>query len=534
MHRPARESRDGRRNDPEQDRRPHKKFPAPELPTQDGPATGGGPQREERSADDSFGNVEPVLVRLNKYLASHGVASRRRSDELIAEGKVTVDEQIVTDLGTKVDPTIQRVEVNGVILKPEQVRHRYYLLNKPSGVVCTNDEREAKPRAIDLITDRKKGRIYTVGRLDEDTIGLVLLTNDGDFAHRIMHPRYGVPKTYLVKLLGHIDDDAVQQVREGVYLAEGRTAGARVLVKQRSPKLSKLLVTLLEGKNREVRRVFARLGYKVVDLKRTRIGSIDDRGIKAGQWRPLTRSEVQGLVNWVENERESDLRERSGSKRGGNDRRRGQHPGGGSSRGRGRGRSEQRATGPWTSGRDSGGHRRGAQRHAQNQRTDGGYGAGREGGHDRRDDRRGPGLGERAGNRRNESRDRQREEHRGGSAAAASSQRFDHRRAQPRDERLEYRGEPRQGSGAGAGRGPTQRSGKYGGPRREPDDESPRQRRGSSFNGPGPRGGGGPGREQRGGKGRGAAPTRGKKHQGGERPGGDRPAGGGRRVLRPD
>ncbi|MEO0649404.1 MAG: pseudouridine synthase [Planctomycetota bacterium] len=256
-------------------------------------------------------------VRLNKYLASHGIASRRRSDELIADGKVMIDGSIVTDLGVKVDPTTQTVEVDGVVLKPEQVRHRYYLLNKPSGVVCTNDQRELKPRAIDLITDRKKGRIYTVGRLDEDTVGLVLLTNDGDFAHRIMHPRYGVPKTYLVKLLGRIDDGSVQRVREGVHLAEGRTAGARVLVQQRGPKVSRLLVTLREGKNREVRRVFARLGHKVLDLKRTRIGPLDDRGLKPGKWRPLTRGEVAELFEWVANggaPADADDRPRRGSR----------------------------------------------------------------------------------------------------------------------------------------------------------------------------------------------------------------------------
>lgn len=319
MHRPARESRDrDRQPQADRQRRSTKAGPKAKNGSQRKPSRGTGPKRPAPprpapAADElPTDETEVRTIRLNKYLASHGIASRRRSDELIAEGKVTIDGRIVTDLGIKVDPSVNEVEIDGVVLKPEQVRHRYYLLNKPAGVVCTNDMRESKPRAIDLITDRKKGRIYTVGRLDEDTVGLVLLTNDGDFAHRIMHPRYGVPKTYLVKLLGRIDDEAVQQVREGVHLAEGRTAGARVLIQQRSAKLSKLLVTLREGKNREVRRVFARLGHKVLDLKRIRIGPLDDRGLKAGRWRPLTRGEVRDLMEWVDGDEQRD-RGRRGS-----------------------------------------------------------------------------------------------------------------------------------------------------------------------------------------------------------------------------
>jgi 23S rRNA pseudouridine2605 synthase len=299
-------------------------------------------------------------VRLNKYLASHGIGSRRRCDALIEEGAVMIDGEIVTELGTKVQPHLQRIEVDGVVLKPEGLRHRYYILNKPSGVVCTNDEREAKPRAVDLITDRKKGRIFSVGRLDEDTTGLLILTNDGDFAHRVMHPRYGVTKTYLVKLIGRITDREIDQVRDGVYLSDGKTAGARVLVKQRGPRVSKLEVTLLEGKNREVRRVFARVGHKVVDLKRIRIGPINDRGLKVGHWRPLTRPEVTDLLAHADPNREAheaqlpgrenrgrDQRGRNRSRRGGfSDAGRG---GGGRSgrggQGRGDGRHEGRGDG---------------------------------------------------------------------------------------------------------------------------------------------------------------------------------------------
>ena len=239
--------------------------------------------------------VEGGLVRLNKFLAERGVASRRRCDELIAGGKVSVDGVLVTALGTRLDPSRARVEVDGVVLEPQE-RKRYYLLNKPRGVVCTNDRREARPRAIDLVTDPDKGRIYTVGRLDEESEGLILLTSDGDFAQRIAHPSYGVTKTYLAKLRGRIDGDALEKVRRGVHLSEGKTSRARVHVVKRSSQFTVLEVTLAEGKNREVRRIFAHLGHKVASLKRVRIGRLSDRRLKVGQWRPLLRAEVAQLL----------------------------------------------------------------------------------------------------------------------------------------------------------------------------------------------------------------------------------------------
>lgn len=247
--------------------------------------------------------AEPVstLVRLNKFLADRGVDSRRKCDELIAEGKVTVNGETVTELGHKVDTSADAVEVAGIVFRPdERVQKRYYLLNKPAGVVCTNERRELRPRAVDLITDRQKGRIYTVGRLDEESKGLVLLTNDGEFAHRIMHPRHGVPKTYAVKVRGPVDDEILAKVRQGVHLAEGRTGGARVIVQRRTRDYTHLFVTIFEGKNREVRRVFAHVGAKVAELKRVRIGNLTDKGLKIGSWRPLLRAEVKDLMELSE------------------------------------------------------------------------------------------------------------------------------------------------------------------------------------------------------------------------------------------
>ncbi len=255
-------------------------------------------------------------VRLNKLLADHGLASRRAADELIAEGHVTVDGVRVEELGLKVDPATQVIEVDGAPLPPQKSqRKQYYLLNKPAGVVCTNERRETRPRAVDLITDRAKGRIYTVGRLDEESKGLIILTNDGEFANRVMHPRYGVTKTYAVKLRGRISDEDVQTVRDGVRLKEGRTGPVRVLIKKRSREYSRLEVTLQEGKNREIRRIFLAVGYKVVELRRTHIGTISDRKLKFGFWRYLEPEEVRQLVALSEGEEPEGGQGARGAKR---------------------------------------------------------------------------------------------------------------------------------------------------------------------------------------------------------------------------
>jgi len=258
----------------------------------------GRPESQRAPLDDDRDDDRPGErpVRLNRYLAQNGIASRRKADELITAGDVTVDGKIVSTLGTKVDPARDRVEVNGVVLRPHGERPRYYVLSKPSGVVCTNDPKEARRRAIDLITDRGKGRIYTVGRLDEDSTGLVILTNDGEFANRISHPRYEIAKTYRVTLRGRIDHETVAKLRQGVRLSDFRSSFSRVKVLKRTEQKSIVLVTLEEGRNREIRRVFARLGYGVKELRRVRIGNLTDRGLKIGEWRPLTRSEVAGLL----------------------------------------------------------------------------------------------------------------------------------------------------------------------------------------------------------------------------------------------
>jgi 23S rRNA pseudouridine2605 synthase len=254
--------------------------------------------RDDSSSDDNAaGPGKSEGIRLNKFLAQNGVASRRGADELIASGHVTVDGELVTELGRRVDPAREKVEVDGVALRPAGERLAYYLLNKPRGVVCTNDPREARPRALDLITDKRKGRIYTIGRLDEDTEGLVILTNDGEFANRISHPRYGVKKTYWVDVRGRVADESLERMQKGVRLSDGWGSFERVKVLKRHAERSILLVTLAEGKNREVRRVLAALDLPVRNLRRIQIGSLADRRLKLGQWRTLTRSEVGELLD---------------------------------------------------------------------------------------------------------------------------------------------------------------------------------------------------------------------------------------------
>lgn len=232
-------------------------------------------------------------VRLNRFLAMAGVASRRGADEMIAAGRVSVNGELVTELGQRIDPAADDVRVDGSRVRPE--KPVYVLFNKPKGVVCTSARHEQKTRVIDLLPD-VRGRIYTVGRLDKDSEGLLLLTNDGDFALRMTHPRYGVPKTYAVLARGRVERTTVEKARGGVWLAEGRTGGARIKIERAGPLRTYLKVEIREGKNREIRRVFARLGHPVLSLKRVRIGELTLHGLGEGKYRFLSPPEVQGLL----------------------------------------------------------------------------------------------------------------------------------------------------------------------------------------------------------------------------------------------
>jgi 23S rRNA pseudouridine2605 synthase len=229
--------------------------------------------------------------RLQKVLAAVGFGSRRTCEELIEEGRVTVDGEVAI-LGRRVDPDVAEVAVDGV---PVSVRPGlvYYLLNKPKGVVVTASDPQGRPTALDLVP--REPRVFSVGRLDADTEGLIIFTNDGDLAHRLAHPSYGVEKEYLVELDGIPTAGQIRQLRTGVMLEDGMTTPARAsTVEARTIKL-----TIHEGRNRQVRRMCAAVGHHVVRLVRVRIGPVSDRSLAPGDWRPLTPEEVRGLEESV-------------------------------------------------------------------------------------------------------------------------------------------------------------------------------------------------------------------------------------------
>lgn len=231
-------------------------------------------------------------VRLNHFLAKSGVCSRRNADELIATGRIEVNGEVVTELGVRVDPASDDVRFDGSRLQPEKAV--YVLLNKPKGVVCTSAAHEQKKRVVDLLPTIR-GRVFTVGRLDMDSEGLLLITNDGAFAQEMTHPSYGVSKLYSVIVRGRLEDEHLDKARGGVWLSEGPTGGMQLKVDRMTKDRTYLKVTLREGKNREIRRVFAKLGYPVASLKRVRIGTLNLHGLGDGDWRFLRIDEVARL-----------------------------------------------------------------------------------------------------------------------------------------------------------------------------------------------------------------------------------------------
>ncbi|HUW20657.1 MAG TPA: pseudouridine synthase [Sedimentisphaerales bacterium] len=229
--------------------------------------------------------------RLQKVLAAAGVDSRRKCEELILSGAVRVNGKVVDELPAFVDPQRDTITVDGKKIRAE--RKVYFLLNKPNGVICTSSDPQGRVRAIDIV--RARERIFCVGRLDADTTGLIILTNDTELANRLTHPRYGVPKTYVAAVRGEIAGQTIEKLKAGVWLSEGRTGKASVKVLKRSHKESLIEMTIREGLNRQVRRMLAKVGLPVKSLKRTRIGRLDVRGLGVGKFRALTEPEVEYL-----------------------------------------------------------------------------------------------------------------------------------------------------------------------------------------------------------------------------------------------
>jgi 23S rRNA pseudouridine2605 synthase len=235
------------------------------------------------------------MERIQTILSQAGVASRRASEQLMLEGRVTVNGVTVRELGSKADPSHDDIRVDGRRIKSAE-RLRYILLYKPAGYVTTRSDPQRRPTVIDLLRGVKE-YVYPVGRLDYDTEGLLLLTNDGDLAARLTHPRHGVERRYEARVAGMPDEETVERLRRGIPLDGRRTLPAEVslLNKRRGAGDGVLAITIREGRNRQVRRMLEAVGHPVKKLTRVGIGPLSDRGLKRGTWRELTGGEVEKL-----------------------------------------------------------------------------------------------------------------------------------------------------------------------------------------------------------------------------------------------
>jgi 23S rRNA pseudouridine2605 synthase len=234
-----------------------------------------------------------VQVRLQKILAEAGVASRRGGEELIRAGRVSVNGQVISKLGFKADPALDRIRVNGRPI-PRPSAKVYYLLYKPRGVITSLKDPVGRPTVKDLIP-RIKTKVFPVGRLDYDAEGILLLTNDGELAMHLSHPRYGVPRTYLVKVKGILTPGEMEQVAQGVMLADGMSPAMQVTPARRLAKNSWLRVTLHEGRNRVIKRTFEAIRHPVLQLRRIRFASLTLEGLEPGDCRPLSSEEIDQL-----------------------------------------------------------------------------------------------------------------------------------------------------------------------------------------------------------------------------------------------
>lgn len=231
--------------------------------------------------------------RLQKIISRAGLASRRAAEAMILAGRVEVDGQAVRELGQKFDPQLAQIKVDGRVLgSPE--RHVYYLLNKPKGYVSTARDERGRKTVLELLPEARE-RIYPIGRLDMNTEGLLLLTNDGELMNGLLHPRYEVQKTYVARLSAGLSSGELSALQAGVELEDGLTAPARVRVLEEAPGRTRVEITIHEGRNRQVRRMFKALGHEVLALKRTAFAGLTLEGVRRGEHRPLREDEVQML-----------------------------------------------------------------------------------------------------------------------------------------------------------------------------------------------------------------------------------------------
>lgn len=231
-------------------------------------------------------------MRLQKYLAQCGVASRRHAEEMIAQGEVLVNGQKITQMGTQVEEG-DEVRVSGRVVRPETVK-KYVIYHKPAGEVTTVSDPEGRATVLDHFKDYPV-RLFPVGRLDYDSEGLLLLTNDGELAEKMMHPSNEVDKAYLVRVAGEVTMDEVRTLRAGVVLDDRRTSPAKVRVVKLEPDATMVLVTIHEGRNRQVRRMFETVNRQVLALRRVKFGPLELGDLKRGMWRELDEQEIENL-----------------------------------------------------------------------------------------------------------------------------------------------------------------------------------------------------------------------------------------------
>ncbi|MDR3363840.1 MAG: rRNA pseudouridine synthase [Clostridiales Family XIII bacterium] len=232
------------------------------------------------------------MVRLNKYIAQSGVASRRKADELIAAGSVKVDGKTVTALGFDVEEG-QAVSVGGREIRPA-AKKVYIALNKPKGYITTTSDEKGRPTVMELVADAGE-RLFPVGRLDGPTTGLLIFTNDGDFAYALTHPKHEKPKTYRARVQGALSNEKLARLRKGVDIGGYVTAPAGIEAVKQGAGAAVVDIKISEGKNRQIRKMFTAVGCRVLDLERTAIGGVYLGPLKQGHWRKLTRAEIETL-----------------------------------------------------------------------------------------------------------------------------------------------------------------------------------------------------------------------------------------------
>jgi len=234
-----------------------------------------------------------VQVRLQKLLAAAGIDSRRKCEQMILDGKVRVNKKVIDTLPAFADPEKDIILANGKRIQPE--KKVYYLLNKPKGVICTNSDPQGRKKAIDII--KSDQRIFCVGRLDIDTTGLIILTNDSQLTNRLTHPKYGISKTYIAHVKGLIDAAKIEKLKKGIWLADGKTQRSAVKILKKNSKESLIQIAVKQGQNRQIRRMLAKLELPVKSLKRIKIGRITAHKLGLRNYRQLTTREIEYLKN---------------------------------------------------------------------------------------------------------------------------------------------------------------------------------------------------------------------------------------------